>query len=142
MIDTWKGMEDLYNDGKVKNIGVSNFNINHLELLKEHTTIKPVINQVEFHPYFTQNSLKDYLKEENIKIESWSPLMNAEILKDETINKIADNLNKSPAQIVIRWNIENDVITIPKSTTPSRIDENIDVFNFQLSDSQKKRFLH
>ncbi|ANZ34056.1 aldo/keto reductase [Staphylococcus carnosus] len=136
MIDTWKGMEDLYNAGKVKNIGVSNFNVEHLETLKAHSEIQPVINQVEFHPYFTQEPLRNYLKEEGIQMESWSPLMNAEILSDQTVNDIANEIDKSPAQVVIRWNIDNGVITIPKSVTPSRIEENLDVFDFSLTPEQ------
>ncbi|MDT3958604.1 aldo/keto reductase [Staphylococcus kloosii] len=136
MIDTWLGMEKLYEDGKVKNIGVSNFNMNHLARLKKHAQIKPVINQVEFHPYFNQALLRNYLTEEGIQMESWSPLMNAEILADETINEIAQTINKSPAQVVLRWNVQHGVITIPKSITPARIEQNIDVFGFELSESQ------
>ena len=105
MIETWKGMEALYESGKVKNIGVSNFNIEHLEVLKSQTSIKPVINQVEFHPYFTQQELRTYLDTESIYMESWSPLMNAEILTDETINAIAAEIGKSPAKVVSRWNM-------------------------------------
>lgn len=139
MIDTWKGMEALYESGKVKNIGVSNFNIEHLEVLKSQTSIKPVINQVEFHPYFTQQELRTYLDTEAIYMESWSPLMNAEILTDETINEIAEEIGKSPAQVVIRWNIEHGVVTIPKSITPHRIEENINIFDFSLSTNQMER---
>lgn len=139
MIETWEGMEALYNDRKVKNIGVSNFDIEHLETLKAHTSIKPVINQVEFHPYLIQQSLRDYLSSESIQMESWSPLMNAEILTDETIVAIADEIGKSPAQVVIRWNIEHGVVTIPKSVTPHRIEENINIFNFSLTQAQMAR---
>lgn len=139
MIKTWEGMEALYNDGKVKNIGVSNFDIEHLETLKAHTSIKPVINQVEFHPYLIQQSLRDYLASESIQMESWSPLMNAEILTDETIVAIADEIGKSPAQVVIRWNIEHGVVTIPKSVTPRRIEENINIFDFSLTQAQIAR---
>lgn len=139
MLETWEGMEVLYNEGKVKNIGVSNFTIEQLELLEAKTTIKPVINQVEFHPYFTQGSLRNYLASASIQMESWSPLMNAEILTDETINAIADETGKSPAQIVIRWNIEHGVVTIPKSVTPHRIEENINVFDFSLTETQINR---
>lgn len=139
MIETWKGMEALYKSGKVKNIGVSNFNIEHLEVLKSETSIKPVINQVEFHPYFTQQELRTYLDTESIYMESWSPLMNAEILTDETINTIAEEIGKSPAQVVIRWNIEHGVVTIPKSITPHRIEENINIFDFSLSTNQMER---
>lgn len=139
MIDTWKGMEALYEAGKVKNIGVSNFTEDNLETLKAHTSIKPVINQVEFHPYLTQRNLRSYLASENIQAESWSPLMNAEILTDETVNDIAQELGKSPAQVVIRWNIDHGVVTIPKSITPHRIDENLNVFDFSLSTEQIER---
>lgn len=139
MIETWKGMEALYESGKVKNIGVSNFNIEHLEVLKSQTSIKPVINQVEFHPYFTQQELRTYLDTESIYMESWSPLMNAEILTDETINAIAEEIGKSPAQVVIRWNIEHGVVTIPKSITPHRIEENINIFDFSLTANQMER---
>lgn len=139
MIKTWEGMEALYNDGKVKNIGVSNFDIAHLETLKAHTSIKPVIDQVEFHPYLIQQSLRDYLASESIQMESWSPLMNAEILTDETIVAIADEIGKSPAQVVIRWNIEHGVVTIPKSVTPHRIEENINIFDFSLTQAQIAR---
>lgn len=139
MIETWKGMEALYESGKVKNIGVSNFNIEHLEVLKSQASIKPVINQVEFHPYFTQQELRTYLDTESIYMESWSPLMNAEILTDETINAIAEEIGKSPAQVVIRWNIEHGVVTIPKSITPHRIEENINIFDFSLSTNQMER---
>ncbi|MGO2109375.1 MAG: aldo/keto reductase [Staphylococcus equorum] len=139
MVETWKGMEALYESGKVKNIGVSNFNIEHLEVLKSQTSIKPVINQVEFHPYFTQQELRTYLDTESIYMESWSPLMNAEILTDETINAIAEEIGKSPAQVVIRWNIEHGVVTIPKSITPHRIEENINIFDFSLTANQMER---
>ena len=120
-------------------MGVSNFTIEKLELLEANTTIKPVINQVEFHPYFTQEPLRNYLASASIQMESWSPLMNAEILTDETINAIADETGKSPAQIVIRWNIEHGVVTIPKSVTPHRIEENINVFDFSLTEAQINR---
>lgn len=139
LLNTWEGMEDLYHQKLVKNIGVSNFNIDHLETLINQANVKPVLNQVEFHPYLTQTELRNYLSKHEIKMESWSPLMNAEILQDETVNNIAKEINKSPAQVIIRWNIDHDVITIPKSVTPSRIEENFEVFNFSLNDDQIKR---
>lgn len=139
LLNSWEGMENLYNLQLVKNIGVSNFNIDHLEILINQANVKPVLNQVEFHPYLTQTELRNYLSKHNIKMESWSPLMNAEILQDETVNRIAKEINKSPAQVIIRWNIDHDVITIPKSVTPSRIEENFEVFNFSLNDDQIKR---
>lgn len=136
MIDTWQGMEDLYKNDKVKNIGVSNFNIEHLEALLAQVSIKPVINQVEFHPYLLQSSLNRYLEVQNIHMESWSLLMNAQILEDKTVNAVAKEVGKSPAQVIIRWNIEHGVVVIPKSVTPSRIEENINVFDFALTAEQ------
>ncbi|MDY4022251.1 aldo/keto reductase [Staphylococcus borealis] len=139
MIDTWKGMEDLYKEDKVKSIGVSNFNAEHFEALLAQVSIKPVINQVEFHPYFTQKALRKYLEVQNIHMESWSPFMNAQILDDETLNQIGKEVNKTAAQVVIRWNIQHGVIVIPKSVTPERIEENINVFDFELTDEQMER---
>ena len=139
MIDTWRGMEDLYKQNQVKNIGVSNFTPEHFEALLAQVSIKPVINQVEFHPYLTQNELRKYLEAQNIIMESWSPLMNSQILHDEVINEVANEVGKTPAQVVIRWNIQHDVVVIPKSVTPHRIEENLDVWNFELSDNQMER---
>lgn len=139
MIDTWRGMEDLYKQNQVKNIGVSNFTPEHFEALLAQVSIKPVINQVEFHPYLTQNKLRKYLEAQNIIMESWSPLMNSQILHDEVINEVANEVEKTPAQVVIRWNIQHDVVVIPKSVTPHRIEENLDVWNFELSDNQMER---
>lgn len=142
MIDTWQGMEDLYKEDKVKNIGVSNFNVEHFEALLAQVSIKPVINQVEFHPYLLQESLRRYLEVQNIHAESWSPLMNAQILDDETVKAVASETGKSPAQVIIRWNIEHGVVVIPKSVTLSRIEENLDVFNFSLTTEQVEQLDH
>ncbi|MCD8870014.1 aldo/keto reductase [Staphylococcus gallinarum] len=136
MIDTWQGMEDLYKDNKVKNIGVSNFEPSHLDALLAQVSIKPVINQVEFHPYLLQQKLRNYLEVQNIHAESWSPLMNAQILEDETVQQVATEIGKTPAQVVIRWNIDHGVVVIPKSVTPSRIEENLNVFDFKLTAEQ------
>lgn len=111
----------------------------HFEALLAQVSIKPVINQVEFHPYLTQNKLRKYLEAQNIIMESWSPLMNSQILHDEVINEVANEVGKTPAQVVIRWNIQHDVVVIPKSVTPHRIEENLDVWNFELSDNQMER---
>lgn len=139
MIDTWKGMEDLLKDSKVKNIGVSNFKPHHFETLLSHASVKPVIDQVEFHPYLAQEDLRKYLQAQRIQMESWSPLMNAQILDDDTLKTIANEVGKSPAQVIIRWNIQHNVVVIPKSVTPSRIKENLEVFDFELSDSQMEQ---
>lgn len=139
MIDTWQGMEDLYKQERVKNIGVSNFNVDHFEALLAQVSIKPVINQVEFHPYLTQKELRQYLDVQNIVMESWSPLMNAQILDDEVVNQVAQEVGQTPAQVIIRWNCQHQVVTIPKSVTPHRIDENLNILDFELNDDQMKK---
>ena len=98
-----------------------------------------MINQVEFHPYLTQSELRRYLEVQNIHAESWSPLMNAQILEDDTVKSIASEINKTPAQVIIRWNIEHDVVVIPKSVTPTRIQENLNVFDFELTKAHIER---
>lgn len=137
--ETWKAMEDLYNEGKIKNIGVSNFHVHHLEELLQEASIKPVINQIECHPYLTQKELRAYLEAQKIVAQSWSPLMNGQILEDEVVKEIANELGKTPAQVIIRWNIDENIVVIPKSVTPSRIEENLNVFDFELSEDQLSR---
>ncbi len=127
-------MEKLYIDGRVKAIGVCNFEIEHLERLLAECDVPPVLNQVECHPYLAQNELKEFCAKHNIYVEAWSPLeQGGEVLQDETIHKIADAHGKTPAQAVLRWHLQNDTIAIPKSVTPSRIEENFDVFDFELT---------
>lgn len=130
--EAWLELEKLYHAGVVKSIGVSNFQKHHLEDLKTVATVKPVINQVEFHPFLTQVPLRTYLKEEGIQAESWSPLMNGEILTNPTMLKLAEKYGKSVAQLVIRWNIQSEVVVIPKSTNKGRLEENISVFDFHI----------
>lgn len=136
-IDTYKALEQLYKDGRVKAIGVCNFEIEHLERLLAECDIPPVLNQVECHPYLAQNELKEFCAKHDIFVEAWSPLdQGGEVLKDETIQKIAEAKGKSPAQIVLRWHLQNNTIVIPKSVTPSRIEENFDVFDFELTEAE------
>lgn len=133
-IDTYKAMEKLYNDGRVKAIGVCNFEIEHLERLLAECDVTPVLNQVECHPYLAQNELKEFCAKHNIFVEAWSPLdQGGEVLQDETIKKIAETHGKTPAQAVLRWHLQNNTIAIPKSVTPSRIEENFNVFDFELT---------
>ena len=132
-VSTWKALARLRTEGLARSIGVCNFNIDHLERLKAETGIIPCLNQIELHPYFQQTELRKYHKENNIVTEAWSPLSRGHLLGDETILKIAKKYNKTPAQIVLRWHFENEIVAIPKSTNPSRILENIDIFNFNLS---------
>ncbi|WP_026690987.1 aldo/keto reductase [Alteribacter aurantiacus] len=133
-VDTYKALEKLYHDGKVKAIGVCNFDIEHLERILDECDVKPVLNQVECHPYLAQNELKAFCKKHDIFVEAWSPLMQGgDVLEDKVVQDIAKAHDKTPAQVVIRWHLQNDSIVIPKSVTPSRITENFDVFDFELS---------
>lgn len=133
-VETFKAMEKLYHDGKVKAIGVCNFEIEHLERLLKECEVKPVLNQIECHPYLAQNELKEFCAKHDIFVEAWSPLdQGGEVLQDDVIIKLAESHRKTPAQVVLRWHLQNNSIVIPKSVTPSRIQENIDVFDFELS---------
>jgi diketogulonate reductase-like aldo/keto reductase len=132
-LETWRALEKLYKDGKVKSIGVSNFHIHHLENLLANSEVKPVVNQIELHPLLTQVEIRDYCAKHEIKIESWSPLGRGNLLEEPTINHIAKKHGKSSAQVLIRWHLQHDIVVIPKSITPSRIKENAQVFDFSLS---------
>jgi diketogulonate reductase-like aldo/keto reductase len=134
--ETWRAMETLYKQGRVRAIGVSNFQIHHLQDLLEHAEVKPVVNQVEFHPRLTQKPLLAYTREQGIQLEAWSPLMQGRLLQDETLRRIANRHGKSVAQIILRWDLQHGVVTIPKSTKPLRIAENASLFDFSLSDSE------
>jgi len=132
-IETYKALEKLYKDGVVKAIGVSNFHVHHLQDLLANCEIKPMIDQVEFHPYLTQNELRTFAREHGIILTAWSPLMQGAAITEPTIVELAAKYGKSPAQIVLRWDLQHGVITIPKSVTESRIIENANVFDFELS---------
>ncbi|MFD2706120.1 aldo/keto reductase [Salibacterium lacus] len=139
-VDTFKAMEKLYNDGRIKAIGVCNFEEEHLQRLLNECGIKPAVNQVECHPYFAQTKMKKFCHNRGIYLEAWSPLMHGKaVLEDEVVQELAQAHEKTPAQIVIRWHLQNDSIVIPKSVTPSRIEENFHVFDFELSQNDMKQ---
>lgn len=131
--ETWKALEKLYKDGRIRAIGVSNFQVHHLKDLIAECEVVPMVNQVEYHPKLTQLELHDFCKENKIQLEAWSPLMQGKLLDDPTLVEIAKKYHKSVAQIVLRWDIQNEVVTIPKSVTPHRIKENASIFDFELS---------
>jgi len=131
--DAWRALETLYKEGKVKAIGVSNFQIHHLEDLMKDAEIKPMINQVEYHPRLTQKELQAFCRDNGIQLEAWSPLMQGQLLDNEVLQEMADKHHKSVAQIILRWDLQNGVVTIPKSTKEHRIVENANVFDFELS---------
>ncbi|MET3319821.1 UNVERIFIED_ORG: diketogulonate reductase-like aldo/keto reductase [Peribacillus simplex] len=132
-LETWKALEKLYNEGKVKSIGVSNFHVHHLEKLLANSEIKPVVNQIELHPLLTQVEIRDYCEKHDIKVEAWSPLGRGSLIEEPTINHIAKKHGKSSAQVLIRWHLQHEIVVIPKSITPYRIEENAQVFDFSLS---------
>ncbi|MCP1125927.1 aldo/keto reductase [Bacillus sp. 3103sda1] len=137
--EAWRALETLYKEGRVKAIGVSNFQIHHLEDLMKDAEIKPMVNQVEYHPRLTQKELQAFCQEHDIQLEAWSPLMQGQLLNHEVLQEIANNYNKSVAQVILRWDLQNGVITIPKSTKEHRIIENADVFDFELKEEDMKR---
>ncbi|MGG0237261.1 aldo/keto reductase [Bacillus rhizoplanae] len=137
--EAWRALETLYKEGRVKAIGVSNFQIHHLEELMKDAEIKPMVNQVEYHPRLTQKELQTFCQEHDIQLEAWSPLMQGQLLNHEVLQEIANNYNKSVAQVILRWDLQNGVITIPKSTKEHRIVENADVFDFELKEEDMKR---
>ncbi|GAA4710972.1 aldo/keto reductase [Brevibacillus fulvus] len=131
--EAWRALETLYKEGRVKAIGVSNFQIHHLQELMNMAEIKPMVNQVEFHPRLIQTELRAFCREQNIQLEAWSPLMQGQLLDNPLLQQIAAKYHKSVAQIILRWDLQNGVVTIPKSTKEQRIIENADVFDFQLT---------
>jgi 2,5-diketo-D-gluconate reductase A len=136
--EAWKTLIELQQQGRIKSIGVSNFNQDHLERIIDETGVTPVVNQIELHPYFTQADKRGYLKSQNIHIESYSPLGSGAVLKDQTIKSIGEAHGKSIAQVIVRWHIQQGNIVIPKTTHMDRMKENFDVFDFELSDDEMK----
>lgn len=131
-VEAWKVLVELQKEGRIRSIGVSNFNEDHLERIIGETGVTPVVNQIELHPRFQQRDKRDYHKQHKIKIESWSPLGSGRSLDDPTIAKIAQKHGKTVAQTIIRWHLQEGLIVIPKSTHKERIEENFDVFGFEL----------
>lgn len=134
-IDTWRALERIYNEGRVRSIGVSNFMRHHLEDLLSEAEIIPMVNQMEFHPYLVQQSLIDFCKEKKIQYEAWAPLMQGRILDVPLMKVLSEKYNKTIPQVVLRYDLQKGVITIPKSTKKERIIANADIFDFEISKS-------
>ncbi|MGE6611202.1 aldo/keto reductase [Peribacillus sp. NPDC076916] len=134
--EAWRALETLYKEGKVKAIGVSNFQIHHLKDLMEDAEVKPMVNQVECHPRLTQKEVQAFCKEQGIQLEAWSPLMQGELLDNDDLQAIAAKHGKSVAQVILRWDIQNGIVTIPKSTKEHRIVENSSIFDFELTEEE------
>lgn len=133
-VETWKALEKLYKDGRVKAIGLSNFQVHHIQDILEMCEVPPTVNQVEFHPRLRQPELHKFCIENHIQLQAWAPLMQGKALKMSELVQLGEKYGKSPAQILIRWDLQLQVLTIPKSITPHRIIENSQVFDFEISD--------
>jgi 2,5-diketo-D-gluconate reductase A len=131
-VSTWKTLEEFQRDGRARSIGVSNFQVEHLDRLAADSDVVPAVNQVELHPYFGNGEVDAYGRARGIATEAWAPIAQGKVLDDPTLNEIADRLGKSPAQVALRWHIQRGNIVFPKSTTPARIKENFELFDFQL----------
>ncbi len=131
-VSTWQTLEEFYRDGQARSIGVSNFQPQHLRRLQAEASITPAVDQIEVHPYLTQDELRGVCAQHQIAVEGWSPIGRGKVLDDPTIGAIARKTSKTPAQVVLRWHIERGDIVFPKSVKPARIKENIDIFDFEL----------
>jgi 2,5-diketo-D-gluconate reductase A len=131
-VSTWKTLEGFRRDGRARSIGVSNFQVAHLERLAAESDVVPAVNQIELHPYFGNSEVDAYGRAHGIATEAWAPIAQGKVLGDPVLNEIADRLGKSPAQVALRWHIQRGNIVFPKSTTPARIRENFELFDFQL----------
>ena len=131
-VSTWKTLEEFHRDGRARSIGVSNFQIEHLERLASETDTVPAVNQIEVHPYLTNDAVRDYGREHGITTEAWSPIAQGGVLEDPAIARVAEKVGKTPAQVVLRWHLQRGDIVFPKSVTPLRMEENFDLFDFEL----------
>jgi 2,5-diketo-D-gluconate reductase A len=132
-VSTWKTLEEFYREGRARSVGVSNFQPQHLRRLHNESDVIPAVNQIEAHPYLTQDDVRAFCAQHQIAVEAWSPLGQGSVLDDPVVGRIAERTGKTPAQVVLRWHIQRGDIVFPKSVTPDRIRENIDIFDFELS---------
>ena len=133
-VSTWKALEEFYRDGRARSIGVSNFQVNHLRRLAQESDVVPAVNQIEVHPYLLNSEVRAYGAEHRIATEAWSPIAQGAVLGDPAIVTVAERLGRTPAQVTLRWHVQRGDIVFPKSTTPSRIQENFEIFDFELTD--------
>jgi len=135
-IEAWQEMENLYQQGKTRAIGVSNFLVHHLKELEQRSSVIPAINQVEFHPYLVQPELLSYCNEKGIQLEAWSPMMQGKIIGVPEIVEIGRKYNKNAAQVTLRWDLQHRIISIPKSVRRDRIISNAEIFDFELTEGE------
>jgi 2,5-diketo-D-gluconate reductase A len=133
-VETWKALEEIYESGRAKSIGVSNFNAHHLRKLHGETEVVPAVNQIEVHPYLAQDELRAFNAQHQIATEAWSPIAQGKVLDDPTILRVAERYGKTASQVTLRWHVQRGDIVFPKSVTRSRVEENFDIFDFELSE--------
>jgi 2,5-diketo-D-gluconate reductase A len=138
-VSTWKTLEEFKADGRARSIGVSNFQVAHLERLAAETDTVPAVNQVELHPYFLNEDVRAYGESHGIATEAWAPIAKGHVLDDPVVTEIAGKAGRAPAQVVLRWHIQRGSIVFPKSTTPERIEENFSIFDFELAGDDVER---
>lgn len=138
-VSTWRTLEEFQRDGRAKSIGVSNFQVAHLERLAAEAEVTPAVNQVEAHPYFGNEEVRAYGRAHNILTEAWAPIAQGKVLDDPTLVDLAEELGRTVAQVVLRWHVQRGDIVFPKSTTPARIQENFQIFDFSLDDAAMER---
>jgi 2,5-diketo-D-gluconate reductase A len=134
-VSTWQTLEQFKNEGRARSIGVSNFQVPHLQRLAQQTETTPAVNQIEVHPYFTNDTVRAYGAEHSIATEAWSPIAQGNVLGDPVVQRIAKAAGKTPAQVVLRWHIQRGDTVFPKSVTPQRVRENFALFDFELTDT-------
>ena len=138
-VSTWRTLEEFKAEGRARSIGVSNFQVDHLERLAAKTDVVPAVNQIELHPYLQNEEVRSYGEEHGIATEAWSPLKQGEVLGDPAIVEIAERVDRTPAQVVLRWHLQRGSIVFPKSTTPERMRENFELFDFELEPGDVER---
>ncbi|MER7334883.1 MULTISPECIES: aldo/keto reductase [unclassified Micromonospora] len=138
-VSTWKALEEFQREGRARSIGVSNFQVPHLERLAAEADVAPAVNQIEVHPYFGNEQVREHGHKHNILTEAWSPIAQGKVLGDPTVVDVAEQVGRTPAQVVLRWHVQRGDIVFPKSTTPARIEENVRIFDFELDDTAMER---
>ncbi|MEU5942414.1 aldo/keto reductase [Micromonospora sp. NPDC047548] len=134
-VSTWQALKEFQGDGRARSIGVSNFQVAHLERLAAEADVVPAVNQIELHPYFANEEVRAYDRQLNIVTEAWSPVAQGKVLDDPTVVDVAEQVGRTPAQVVLRWHVQRGDIVFPKSVTPKRIEENFHLFDFALDDA-------
>jgi 2,5-diketo-D-gluconate reductase A len=135
-VEAWRALEEVYRSGRARAIGVSNFQPDHLERLAREATIVPAVNQIEIHPYFTQDDVREFDRKHGIATEAWSPIAQGQVLDDPTITAIGRRIQRTPAQVTLRWHVQRGEIVFPKSVSPARMAENLAIFDFELADDE------